>query len=467
MTVRAATLARHEVGGAQLGDVRRTARLERIAGQVAAAPRKSLPKQAGSVAALEATYRFLSNKAVSAEAILAPHHTATRERALEQSGAPVLVVHDTTEFDFGKREQLGELNGFRKGFFAHVALVVTADANHRPLGVAATEVLFREALRKRAPAGKAPNEGARWARVVDGASAQLADVRRIHVMDREADAYELMSHIVASGDDFVIRAQTDRILDQRTKTRLSDVLAESAPIIGRSFPVGKRPINPSPRHRARHPERNEHVAHAEISAATVELERTPRREGPPRLSLNIVRVRELVDSKPSGVEWLLWTTLPVGTAEEVLAVVDAYRGRWRIEELFKSLKTGCQFEQLQLESRHALVNALAVYLPVAWLQLHLRALSRIEGVSAALALSPRQLVCLRAAYEAQEGKSLPPVLSAREALFAVARLGGHLKNNGDPGWLTIGRGMHDVLMVEVGMLAAGRAATASGDAINP
>lgn len=136
-------MARAEVLGAELGDARRTARLGQLAGQLAVDP-QSLPKQAGSVAALEATYRFLSNEAINPSAILAPHHEATRRRAMVR-GDTVLVVHDTTEFDFGKRAQLGELNGgTRRGFFGHVSLVVTADESRRPLGIAACETLSRE-----------------------------------------------------------------------------------------------------------------------------------------------------------------------------------------------------------------------------------------------------------------------------------------------------------------------------------
>jgi hypothetical protein len=38
-------------------------------------------------------------------------------------------------------------------------------------------------------------------------------------------------------------------------------------------------------------------------------------------------------------------------------------------------------------------------------------------------------------------------------MLAVAALGGHLKSNGDPGWLVLGRGMHDLLLLELGWRA--------------
>ena len=38
----------------------------------------------------------------------------------------------------------------------------------------------------------------------------------------------------------------------------------------------------------------------------------------------------------------------------------------------------------------------------------------------------------------------------RDAMLAVAKLGGHLKRNGDPGWITLGRGYERLLTLEEG-----------------
>ena len=53
----------------------------------------------------------------------------------------------------------------------------------------------------------------------------------------------------------------------------------------------------------------------------------------PELELNVVRVCE--SHTPAGavpVEWILYTTEPVDTAEQLAQVVDIYRARWLIEE---------------------------------------------------------------------------------------------------------------------------------------
>ena len=45
----------------------------------------------------------------------------------------------------------------------------------------------------------------------------------------------------------------------------------------------------------------------------------------------------------------------------------------------------------------------------------------------------------------------------KEAMLAIAGLGGHLPRNGDPGWIVLGRGMHDLLVLELGWRARERA----------
>lgn len=69
-----------EVDTADFGDKRLTKRLVRLADQLASAPDQSFPKAARSDAALEATYRFLGNEAVTPEAVLEPHVRATVAR---------------------------------------------------------------------------------------------------------------------------------------------------------------------------------------------------------------------------------------------------------------------------------------------------------------------------------------------------------------------------------------------------
>jgi IS4 transposase len=105
---------------------------------------------------------------------------------------------------------------------------------------------------------------------------------------------------------------------------------------------------------------------ASVGATTLTLRRPNRRVSLPELlRLNVVRVWE--PEPPPGepaVEWVLLTTEPIATLEDLLRIVDRYRSRWVIEEFFKAIKTGCSYEQRQLGDYESLVNALALFAPM-------------------------------------------------------------------------------------------------------
>ena len=192
-----------------------------------------------------------------------------------------------------------------------------------------------------------------------------------------------------------------------------------------------------------------------MQAAPVTIRRpnSESRELPVSLSINAVRVFE--PSPPKGeapIEWFLLTSEPISTTAELEAIIDGYRARWLVEELFKALKTGCNYESSQLESLSSLENLLALYVPIAWRMLRMRAASRSgSNLSAAELLTPVQLQLLCIQFPAFRKLANP---TATDALFAIAGLVGHIKNNGPPGWILIGRGFDHLLERELGFIQA-------------
>jgi hypothetical protein len=93
-----ATWAEDEFGAADLGDVRRTARLVQLATVLGAQPSASLPDATDDPATLKAAYRFFDNDDVRAEAMLASHVQSTTRRM--QAVPVVLAVQDTTYPDW-------------------------------------------------------------------------------------------------------------------------------------------------------------------------------------------------------------------------------------------------------------------------------------------------------------------------------------------------------------------------------
>ena len=55
-----------------------------------------------------------------------------------------------------------------------------------------------------------------------------------------------------------------------------------------------------------------------------------------------------------------------------------------------------------------------------------------------------QLRLLRALLKKRR-RSLAEAPTIRDAMLGIAALGGHIKNNGDPGWMVLGRGFRRFL----------------------
>jgi hypothetical protein len=440
-----------ELGRAQMGDPRLAKRAQGMARAILRLPGGSLPAAMGSEAAREAAYRFLSNRRVSLGRVLAPHVEATVERA--RAAGKVLVISDTTEFKFSSdREGLGMLNGKqRHGFLGHFTIAVSADGRRVPLGVLEIETLTRKTRKGKrdhfARKKDGGRESLRWARCAEAASQKLKGIEAIHVMDAEADIYELMAELVQKGRRFIIRSAQNRAVEDG---RLFETVEASPSRFSREVEISARTATSEPRKRRNHPSRPARLAELAVSTRQVTLKKaTSSRDPdlPEALVVNVVRVWE--PNPPAGqepIEWRLYTTELVATIEQVEQVVDAYRARWLIEEYFKALKTGCNYERSQLESFEALQNLLGIHAAVAWQLLAIRSAARDQPHRpASSVLSLVQLTVLRLIVR---GKPLPQSPTAADVMTAIADLGGHVKSNGLPGWLVLGRGLEELRRAE-------------------
>ena len=172
---------------------------------------------------------------------------------------------------------------------------------------------------------------------------------------------------------------------------------------------------------------------------------------PKTIDVNVLHVFE--QDAPDGqepVDWLLYTTEPLETVAQIEAVVDYYRCRWQAEELNKALKTGCVVQERRLESLDALTTMLALSLPIAVELLALRTLTRADSTCPAnTVLTTQQLAALRHISH----RPLPKKPTVQDALWCIAGLGGHIKNNGAPGWQVLQRGMEKFVAFAAGWCA--------------
>jgi len=453
---------RDEVLAVQLGDKRLDERLATIAEEFANHPNVSIPAATTGRAEMEAAYRFFDNDKVTPERILEPHFRATRKRIAQCDVA--LLVQDTSELDLTRPTQqvrgAGPMDSeVRRGAFLHPLQAFDLDAI--PLGMAWQKSWTRDAvqteltkaekskMRKETPIEE--KESIRW---VEGIRASREVARAcpgttcICVGDSEADIYELFSESRTTPENnlqLLVRAcQTRATTDQSNwldKVRATpclymcsvDVSARRAKIAADK--QGKRGKS-----------RDARVAEVEIRATTVTL-RPPYRPDRklPEVTVNVVLVEEA--NPPTGcepIQWLLITTMPIDTAEQVQAIVSAYCVRWQIEIFFKTLKTGCRVEQRQFETIDRILNCLAVYSIVAWRIMHLCRLGReCPDLDCEVVFEPCEWKAVYTAIKREEPPRTPPRLN--EMIRLVASLGGYvIRKSTQPGPQTLWIGLQRV-----------------------
>lgn len=166
------------------------------------------------------------------------------------------------------------------------------------------------------------------------------------------------------------------------------------------------------------------------------------------MTYNLVLVQEVGRSEddPTKVDWLLITTLPIDSNQAVEKVIEAYLGRWPIEPFFRTFKTGCRVEDIQLETNERLIRCLLFYKIIAWQIMHLTLLARrcpelpCDTVFSECEWKPDWKIIT----EDAPPRKAPPL---SQFIPLLARLGGYNGRSHDPppGPQSIWRGMRRML----------------------
>jgi hypothetical protein len=375
-----------ELAGIELGDVRLNRRSVQVLETLAAAGERQRAQASINAACpgwadTLAAYRLFDHAEVSPEQILAPHSDATRERIRQQS--VVLIVQDTTELDFTAhppRDARCLDNAERFGCYDHTSLAITPE--RICLGVVGQELFDRspESLGKTRERTSWPieqKESYRWLkgyRLACQIARDCPTTQVVSVADSEADLYDIFveGHEQNHPAHFLIRAKEDRATPERDRAAGPRVYKKVRDEVQASPLRLRRTIELS-----QTPRREARQAHLEIRALRVTVKPPRPRPQLPQVVYNVVLVEEVNGpGDETDVSWLLITTLPIDTDDQVLTVVDHYLARWTIEVYFKVLKTGCQVEEIRLETTHRLRNCLAFYKIIAWRVLYLTYLNR-------------------------------------------------------------------------------------------
>ncbi|WP_299391205.1 IS4 family transposase, partial [Pelagibius sp.] len=361
--------------------------------------------------------------------------TAGARTAGRVQGLHVLAIQDTSDVRVAS-------NG--SGIVIHPTIAVEASSGAL-LGLVHAELLSRPGGGKPRASGRAftAKQSSRWVRGATQA-AQLKDQGAATVTviaDREADFYEDFA-LRPDGVEVLIRVAQDRNLADGTKLLES---LEGLPEAGRMIVT----LPAVPGRRARD-------ATVALRSRSVEIcqpvgrnrPRTERERLPASVSLTLVEAREI--DPPAGqppAHWRLLTTHRVDDVEDVRRIVEYYRRRWTIEQLFRTLKTkGFDVEALRIaEGPFEKLVVASLIAAVTVMQLVGDRDGSI-GRPATDALEPEDQPVLEAVSDSLEGKTdrqknPHPKGSLAFASWVFARLGGWTGYYGKPGPIVILNGM--------------------------
>lgn len=450
--------AAHIAGEADFPDERLTTRLGFILQTLADKPLDAFPQATQNAGQAKALYRFLANRRLLVADFLQPLVDTTVEAC--RGLACVLAIQDSSSANYTsllKTRGLGKLNHTSAlGLHFHTTIAV------RPEGVACG--LLQQSFWTRPPDAPLKNgshkhrpiedkESYKWLEGIEAAEAAIDQLpppqrpRLIHVFDREGDIHEVLQRITDSPHGAVLRAAQNRSVAGPIDNAFAAVAA--APLLGSA--VIDVPARPGTAKRQAKLELRSVTLTITPSSYSAYKDRVP-------VTWTLVEARE-VDA-PAGVEplhWLLWTTEPAQTRADVLAILRIYKLRWLIEDFHLTLKSGCQIENLRLETAERLEKAIVLYSSVALRLLALRDLARQQPTApCTMLLDTDQWQALYSYSQGRRPTADTPIPTIQQAVLWIGRLGGHLnrKSDGMPGVRTLWRGWRDLTILVAGYRAA-------------
>lgn len=437
--------AEEEMATADLKDKRLNARLTRLLSDLGDHPVASIPAACGGNAETVAAYRFFDNEKVTVQGVLEPHFAATRQRMANHS--LVLLVQDTTELDLTRPEQqvvgAGPMDSeARRGAFVDLIEAFTPDGT--PLGAIAEDIWTRdekhfsrpqkEKRKRRKASPIEEKESFRWLeglRKVRQAAQELPEVQCIYVADSEADIYQVFAEPRGERPvHWLVRACQERRVcgkEGASAGTIREELMSNSVLFTNEITVRKRTAKTSCESRGRRMPRKARKALVEVRAAAITLRPPAHSDRSLRpVSINVVLVREA--NAPAGeepIEWILLTTLPIGSVDEVRQVIQYYSTRWMIEILFRTLKSGCRVEERLFEHIDRLLPCVALYSIVAWRTLMLVRLGRsCPDMDCEAVFEPAEWKSVWMVIHRKAPPRKPPTLAVM--LRLIGQLGGYV-----------------------------------------
>ncbi len=377
--------------------------------------------------------RFLRNPAVTVEAMISAAFKRTQAACL---GKDVLAIQDTTV----TRSSGGG------GSFLHAMIAVDAGSGAVLGALDARFIERREGGRaSRHSRGFQDRQSVRWLDAAHRAGTIEGAARVTVVADREADMFELFTHRPAHVH-LLVRAMHDRVLMGGGKLaagiaagpRQGCAMLDLPARPGRARRQARLAVRFG-RLDLRPPKKSRKSCHEAVPMTYVDL----REETPPE------------GEKP--LHWRLLTTIEIGTVADALDLAARYAARWKIEDLFRTMKRkGFDIESLAIrdaEPRNRLVLACFIAATVVMQMATERDGSLLRPMRDTFDTEDRPLLealsrDLEGATERQRNPHPPGSLAF--AAWVCARLGGWTGYYGKPGPIVILRGWTEFQALKYG-----------------
>lgn len=427
-------------------------------------------------------HRVLNNDNVSLDELKHQIYQQTAKRAATCSH--VLAIQDSSEVALERNDDMADDVGFLKnrdvcGTVIHPVLALdTRDdfvlglAGGTSFDYGKPREKYNHNEKRRVPIET--KKSFRWIESAVEARRNLNEVDTVTVVgDRESDFYEFYTRVPAPGLEILVRAKKDRkarILGASTTKDIGELAPDmdfggthKIELRSRDKVANTHPKKSRPARLARN-------AILEIRFGKVELIRTDgsAKSEPEKVVLNMVDVREVnvpEDSKP--IHWILLTSHEISSFAGALQVIEWYRKRWHIEQLFRSAKkAGLKLNDIQASSREPIEKLafLGLLASVETLQLTLCRDGKIER-DAEQMFTDSEVEVMQAQLVRLEGSTenlRNPYRSRTIAWchWVIARLGGwkgKAKHGSQAGPKDIKRGLNRLRQVTIGWeLATGK-----------
>ena len=381
--------------------------------------------------------RYFKNDAITEENLI----EATSRRCIKScKDKHVLAVNDTSEMNYEKHrgklsekdKKLGPVGNNKDiGFFTHPVLVLDRQ-NGFPLCLPYVYIWNRKwdkgtkEERGYKSLSIEEKESYRWINCSNKTKEVLKEAKSVTIVaDRESDIYEEFVEVPDDKTNLVIRSLHNRKLYDK-KEKLFEYVSKLECKGSYELEIKRSQTKRKPR-----------KAKMEVRYGKVKIAKSSscnKKNYQEYVECCVVEARESDETMATGEERVLWrilTTHKIESLEDAVNVIYWYSLRWRIEELFRTMKKeGLNVESSEMECGNSLRKMVLMALNAALVIMQLVGDRDGEADEAGnLVFSEKEIECLKVIGKTYEGKTDKQKNPFKEsslswASWIIGRMGG-------------------------------------------